>query len=360
MKVGDVLTAEKSSVLKALDALRRDWRIIGPTRGVDGEVVFAEIASSQDLFFDYVNELDPIKRFFAPQTEPLFRFRLEGVPELQPPEPPPKQILFGVRSCDVKALEHWDKFYGGRFVDELYFARRERTVVVSLACNKPLPTCFCICTDTGPYLKSGFDVQLTDLGDRYLVEVGTEKGLAVLAQGGLEATEATEADLKQRAERMRQCDAQFVTTAYMAKGIIQLTQGRVKPELWEEMGRECFSCGACTHLCPMCTCFDVQDFMEDTTCGVRERCWDSCQYSGYTRETSGHNPRAATSRRVERRFFHKLSFQYMQQDGHHGCVGCGRCIISCQAMGLLDLPAVLKRLRREGQPVEPARTLPQD
>jgi|YelNatPaOPRAMG01_1025707.scaffolds.fasta_scaffold02680_11 sulfhydrogenase subunit beta (sulfur reductase) len=359
MTVGDVLVASKREMLAALDRLRSGWHVIGPTKGPDGEVVFDEIHSTDQLYFDYVNELDPVKRFLAPHTEELFRFRLDGVPRLEAPEPPPKQILFGIRSCDVKGIQHWDKFYSGKFTDDLYFARRDRTVLISLACNKPLETCFCICTDTGPFLKEGFDVQLTDLGESYLVEIGTEKGQAVLEEGQLRATRAGEADLKKRDELMRQCDAQFQTTAYMAKGIIQMTNGRVKPELWEEMGRECFSCGACTHLCPMCTCFDVQDFMVDATCGVRQRCWDSCQYAGYSRETSGHNPRAATARRIERRFYHKLSFQYMKQDGHHGCVGCGRCIIACEAIGLLDLPAVLKRLRREGQPAEPIRVPPE-
>jgi len=359
MNVGDVLVCPKGDFLQTLDRLQKGWRIIGPTKGPDGEVIFDEVESSKEFFFDYVNELDPPKRFLAPPTEELFRFCLNGKPKLELPKPPPKQILFGIRSCDVKGILHWDKFYSGKFVDDLYFARRERTVLISIACNTPLETCFCICTDTGPYLKDGYDVQLTDLGDLYLVEVGSEKGVAVLEEGKLQATPASEEHLQRRDELMRQCDAQFETAAYMAKGIIQMTKGRVKPELWEEMGRECFSCGACTHLCPMCTCFDVQDFMEDSQCGVRERCWDSCQYAGYTREASGHNPRGAAARRIERRFYHKLSYQYMQEDGHHGCVGCGRCIIACEAMQLLDLPAVLKRLRREGQPVEPVRVPPE-
>ena len=105
-----------------------------------------------------------------------------------------------------------------------------------------------------------------------------------------------------------------------------------------------------THVCPICTCFDVIDRMENSKSGVRSRCWDSCQYSGFTREASGHNPREKTKERIKRRFYHKFSYQYVQVDGHHGCVGCGRCITVCEAIGLLDVPNVVQRLRRDGQP----------
>ena len=354
MNVGDKLSAPKDRILRALDRLRKNWKIIGPTEGPDGEVIFREIDSSDEITFNYVNELDPIKRFLAPPTEELFKFRTNGQPKLELPEDPPKQVLFGIRSCDVKGIQHWDQFYSGKFVDDVYFARRNNTVLISLACNEPLETCFCICTDTGPWLKEGggYDVQLTDLGERFLVEIGTEKGLQVLEEAGFQAEAASAEELARRDELMHLCDTKFETTAFMAKGIVQMTNGRVRDSLWEEMGHECFSCGACTHLCPMCTCFDVEDVMEGEDCGRRERCWDSCQYAGYSREASGHNPRAATGSRIQRRFYHKLSFAYIKQDGHHGCVGCGRCIIACEAIGLLDLPAVLKRLRREGQPVE--------
>ena len=29
---------------------------------------------------------------------------------------------------------------------------------------------------TGPYLEKGFDVQMTDLGDRYFVQIGSPEG----------------------------------------------------------------------------------------------------------------------------------------------------------------------------------------
>jgi formate hydrogenlyase subunit 6/NADH:ubiquinone oxidoreductase subunit I len=242
-----------------------------------------------------------------------------------------------------------DGFYQGAFYDSLYWARRKSTLIISIACNKPNENCFCICCNGGPWLESGFDLQLTDLGNEFLVDVGSTAGGRFLEEWTMPLEKALKRHETRRRELMEICDAQMIPTAYLAKACIQITNNRVREELWEEMGAECFSCGGCTHVCPCCTCFDVVDCPQSAQSGTRIRCWDSCQYSGFTREASGHNPRARAKERVKRRFYHKLSYAYIQQDGHPGCVGCGRCITVCEAFGLLDISAVVKRLRRDGQ-----------
>ena len=40
--------------------------------------------------------------------------------------------------------------------------------------------------------------------------------------------------------------------------------------------------------------------------GLRARTWDACLYGGFTREASGHNPRASQALRLKRRHEHKL------------------------------------------------------
>lgn len=349
MNVGQKLIIDKKLFLKGLGIyLRKRVKVIGPTRGPDGEVEFRPISSTDEIIFDYVNELDPLKRFLTPSTEDLFRFSSNGRLKIEPAEKIDRQILFGIRSCDVQGILHMDRFFSGTYQDNYYLDRRRNTTIISMACNKALDTCFCICCDGGPWLENGFDLQLTDFGDRFLVEIGSEQGVDVVTKMNWKAVAATAADLEHRMELMQKCDEQMMPTAYLAKAVIQITNNRVKEDLWDEMGFECFSCGGCTHVCPLCTCFDVNDKMESPDCGVRFRCWDSCQYSGFTREASGHNPRAKVKERIKRRFYHKLSYPYILQDGHPGCVGCGRCITVCEAINLLDVPAVVKRIRRDG------------
>jgi sulfhydrogenase subunit beta (sulfur reductase) len=348
MQSGEKHIVDKQQFLHHLALVAQKTTVIGPCRMPDGDVTFQPIKKIEDITFDYVNELYPLKRFFTPAFEKLFDFdRRSAKPMLHAPEKPEAQILFGARSCDVQGIHHMDGFFRGAFYDNAYLDRREATTVISIACNKPLNTCFCICCNAGPSLSTGFDLQLTDFGDRFLVDVGSEKGAALLQN--INTTTAGEADQEHRKALMQACDEKMIPTAYLAKAVIAITNNRVREELWEEMGSECFSCGGCTHVCPCCTCFDVSDDIYPDQTGMRYRCWDSCQYSGFTREASGHNPRAKSKERVKRRFYHKLSFAYIQQDGHPGCVGCGRCITVCQAFGLLDIAAVVKRLRRDGQ-----------
>jgi len=350
MKVGQKYIIKKEHMLTLLDDLRQEMDVIAPTKMPDGEVTFQKIESSKEITFDYVNDFEPLKRFLTPTKETLFQFKLDGSkPELQPVTFERQQLIFGIRSCDVQGIAHMDKFFSGAYHDNYYWQRREKTILISMACNTPLDTCFCICCNGGPWLDGGFDLQLTDFGDRFLVDVGSDKGVQLLQKVASHLQEAHEEDEEHRRELMQKCDEQMIPTAYLAKAIIQITNNRVKEELWEEMGAECFSCGGCTHVCPCCTCFDVNDCMVDENTGERFRCWDSCQYSGFTHEASGHNPRAKTKERVKRRFYHKLSYAYVLQDGHPGCVGCGRCITVCEAFGLLDISAVVKRIRRDGR-----------
>jgi len=345
---------DKKAFLKSMDGLAKQNTVIAP-QALGDEVTFAPIASSQKIILDYVNDFDPLKRFFMPAREDLFTFQLQDKkPILQPVEFNRPTILFGIRSCDVQGLVHMDGFFKGAFYDDLYWQRRQNTTIISMACNKPLPTCFCICCNGGPCLEAGFDLQLTDLGDQFLVDVGSDRGQKLFDGMKLLAEPSEHRHEEQRKALMQACDEQMQPTAYLAKACIMISNNRVREELWEEMGDECFSCGGCTHVCPCCTCFDVNDCMTSRSKGVRFRCWDSCQYSGFTREASGHNPRGMAKERVKRRFYHKLSYAYIQQDGHPGCVGCGRCITVCQAFGLLDISAVVKRLRREGVAEVPA------
>ncbi len=350
MQAGIRLLVSKQAFLESLAKCMKKRSVIGPTKMADGEINFAPLRSLRQLSFEYVNDFDPLKRFFTPAREELFAFELSGAkPRLKPPAAAPPRILFGVRSCDVQGFAHMDGFFRGAFSDGPYWQRRNNTLIISLACNRPQETCFCICCNGGPWLESGFDLQLTDLGAEFLIDVGSAAGRRFLEEWQVPAEKARKKHEMLRQELMQACDALMQPTAYLAKACVQITNNRVGEELWEEMGAECFSCGGCTHVCPCCTCFDVVDCMTGENSGARIRCWDSCQYSGFTREASGHNPRAQAKERVKRRFYHKLSYAYIQQDGHPGCVGCGRCITVCEAFGLLDISAVVKRLRRDGQ-----------
>ena len=345
MKAGGAFILKKSDAPMFFASVARERRLIAPKAHFGGDIMFDEVASPGEIVWEYTHDVYPPKRFVLPHFEDMFRyetgeaFRIEDVAEAQP------QAIVGIRSCDVKAIRAQENFFGGEIVDPYFKARSDNTVLFSLVCNKPVKKeCFCICCDAGPWLDSDFDVQLTDLGDRFLFEIGSEKGQKASSAGAHMLSPAGDEDLDERKRIELQADSLFETTAYLAKAINFITSDEVPDQVWEELGATCFRCAACTNLCPVCTCFTVDDRPEGDASFVRCRSWDSCQYAGFTREASGHNPRATFGSRVKRRFFHKASYQYVTRDGRHGCVGCGRCVSACLTQ--LDLPTVVKHIRR--------------
>lgn len=345
MNVGDKLVLKKTAVMAFFASIAHDMRLIAPKRRFAGDVIFDVVESPEDIAWSYGHDIYPPKRYVLPHYEDMFQYRMGGKPHVENLLEAPKQAIVGIRSCDVSAIRFQEKFFGSPIVDPYYMRRAENTVLFSLVCNEPpKKECFCICCDAGPYLESGFDVQLTDLGDRYLYEIGSEKGLSATAEGAYMLEPAEPNDLAGRKRIELRSDSLFETVSYIAKAIMFITEDQVPDEVWEELGSTCFRCAACTNLCPVCTCYTVDECAQADGSFTRCRSWDSCQFSGFTREASGHNPRPTFGSRVKRRFYHKASYQYIMRDGRHGCVGCGRCVSAC--LTKLDLPSVVKRIRR--------------
>ena len=102
--------------------------------------------------------------------------------------------------------------------------------------------------------------------------------------------------------------------------------------MWRRHGERCLSCRICTYVCPTCRCFDVADRVVAERSGVthieRIRVWDACTSTNYRRAAGGHNSRPTKPGRIRNRFFCKFCY-YPEDFGALGCVGCGRCIVSC-------------------------------
>jgi ferredoxin len=319
--------------------------VVAPRAAHGGDVAFRPVTSPGQVCWDGDNPLHPPKAVAQPQTDPLATIARDGGGfRVVPAGPPRPRVLLLVRSCDATALAYVARLQAADLPDPAFRARADATAVVTLACTRPCPLGFCVCSDAGPFLRAGFDVQLTDLGTRYLAEVGSERGAALVALAAERFRPAEPADVARRCELEEAARRSFGDeTCHFASAMRRVSTGRVAAELWEDVARRCLECGACTLLCPACTCFSVKDQRRDGH-WVRCRTWDSCQYAAFTLEASGHNPRERQRERVKRRFFHKVSAQYFRRDGAVGCVGCGRCVQAC--FGATDMPAVVAAIRK--------------
>ena len=336
---------QRAAVTKWLEKLLDLGEVIAPVRGPCGDVVFSAIRAPVQVVWDFANPLHPPKQFLLPQTDPIVRIKRNGQRhEVEAIRDGGHRVLFKARSCDAKGIAFLTHMHAMEPADASYLRRANNLTIITLACTTPCPQGFCVCTDSGPFLNDGYDIQLTDLGRNYLVEVGSEKGEAAAACISSLLRAATDAELSQRKRLEAEARNRFgKETCHFASAMRRVSTGRVPDSLWERMSDWCLECGGCSLVCPTCYCFSIKDRGRDGT-WIRCRMWDSCQYSAFTLEASGHNPRQARKERMKRRFFHKVSAQYYQRDGMVGCVGCGRCIKAC--LGATNMPAVVGAIRK--------------
>jgi len=316
---------------KINDLLARSFEkrhIYLPLEGEGGDVQFVRLDEKgelEKLNLNYDKLTIPPKTIGFPQLESLFEYKAG---EINPtvPVPTPK-LLFGLRACDLKGILFVDEFFKRDFDDIYYLNRKEGRLTVVIGCTSSSPNCFCTSTGTGPFLEEGFDLQLVDLGDRYLVEVGSEDGEKFIDEFKDLFRDASEDEISRSGEVKAAAEEAVTLKLDFKEAILRLTEDDVPREIYEEIAERCISCGGCLYVCPTCTCFNVFDDVKEGE-GARFRNWDGCVFEGYTREASNNNPRRKKHLRAARRYQHKLKYDY-QETGISGCVGCGRCLTSC-------------------------------
>lgn len=339
----------KKDIKTLVDRCLKIAEVIAPIRSPHGDIIFNPLTSPSEMALEqgFENSIIPPKEFFLPQEETLLTYRRDKDGYKLEPSilDEQKSIILGIRPCDVSAILFLDRLFKSDFKDIYYLKKREKTTLISLGCHEPQDTCFCICTDCGPFLTFGFDLQLTDLANKYFVEIGTPKGEKIIRDNKDLFTDVSVADVKNKQDVVESAKNKFKSArAYFSKTIRRVSAEKVDKKIWDELGQRCFSCGGCSHVCPTCSCFDVMDLLGFTEEYDRMRTWDSCMFAGFTIEASGHNPRSEKKDRVCRRYYHKLSYQYVKKNGTHGCVGCGRCIVTC--LGDINMPVVVEKIRR--------------
>lgn len=331
----------KNQLSTLVNRLMKEYRLIAPTRR-SGELRFAQVTTPQDVVLDYRNTTKAPKAALFPQVECMMRFeqKLDHLNEVREiTEDTTPTIILGIRPCDARSLLLFDKvFIADKYVDLYYQARRENTLIFALACDHPRPTCFCHAFGSGPYDRAGADVFLRDAGDAYLFEPVSEQGAKVLA--GLAFPTADQAHLEQ-AEKVEGEALARLSPIEPVEGIREMLALLFDSKVWAQIAEKCIACGTCTFACPGCHCFNIEDRVLAQG-GERVRAWDGCMFPNFTLHASGHNPRSDQAARWRQRTMHKFAYLPLNA-GLYGCVGCGRCILSCPVR--LDIREVLRQVR---------------
>lgn len=323
----------------------RGYRVIGPTK-TDDAIVLAEISSADDLPMGWGVDVGPgnyrlrrrdddaafghsagpqtWKQFLHPHRQKLWSSDGDEAQDQ------PRYAFLGVRGCDLAAIGTLNGVLGnGEHPDGGFTGRLSQLFVVAVNCTEPGGLCFCASMGTGPSAGPGYDLALTERVDvdgiRYVVDVGSEEGEAVLAAIGHRDAEQPEidsarSDVAEAAHRMgRQMPSTDLRTL--------LIESRESPH-WEQVASRCLTCGNCTMVCPTCFCTNVSD-VTDLTGDHAERWmeWASCFEFDFTFVHEG-SVRQSGASRYRHWLTHKLG-TWHDQFGTSGCVGCGRCIAWC-------------------------------
>lgn len=366
LPLGSFVSIEKPQLQAVVDRLvQLGFRTIGPQVS-DGAVVYDDLESVEqlpvgyldeqdggkyrlrqtgDAWFDYVVGPHSLKNYIFPPRDTLLKLdRIEDNWQIRVPDPPSQPLaVIGPRACDLHALRMQDRvFLGDQYVDPAYQSRREKLFVVAVNCRRAAATCFCHSMKTGPAVTFGFDLALTELSDRFVVQIGSERGADVI--GAAEWSPATAAQVEE-ARRL----PKDLETEMNRRGTNEDTAGsngeprprhldtyeirdlllnNLEHPRWQEVAERCLACANCTMVCPTCFCSSVEEVTDLTGDHVRrERSWASCFTAEHSYMNSG-TVRKSTRSRYRQWLTHKLATWYDQFDTS-GCVGCGRCITWC-------------------------------
>jgi ferredoxin len=312
-----------------------DYRVAGPlAKGT--KFAFGQITDPADLRLDYNTSILPPKKYLQPQEERMMTFSHSGEPLVEMTLEAPPTVILGVHTCDLHGIQVLDKAFSQGYPDAYYLERRKNTLLVGIECLEPCDEhSFCKSMNTLT-VSNGYDLHLTDLGEAYSVDVGSEAGEALLAKYA-DARPATEADMQ---ALNRVLSAKWPRFPYKLKvdvgELVSLMKQSYDSPLWDDLAGICLACGQCTLVCPTCFCFNVYDEIDlNLRDGERLRRWDSCQLDEFARVAGGENFREHQAARLRHRFMRKGRY-LMEKYGELGCTGCGRCARSC----LVDISPV--------------------
>jgi ferredoxin len=324
-------TATRDALRSWLDALASDGELVAP-RDVDGHVLYRRVESSAEITFEYERPELSAKEFVFPQTELLLRMEKRGTEvTIEEVFSEGRQVIFGIRPCDAHGFKTIDALFLDQDPPDAHYQRhRDRTVLVGLACPQMWEGCFCTSVGGAPDDPGNLDVLLTPADGVYWVQAVTSRGRALV-----ESLETQESALEPTRSDVRAESVPVIPP--------RAWRSLFPDQIWMRHGERCLSCRICTYVCPACRCFDLTDrVVAQTAQGTRIeriRAWDACTSTNYRRAAGGHNTRPTKPVRLRNRFFCKFCY-YPEDYGPLGCVGCGRCIVSCPVD--IDITEVLR------------------
>jgi ferredoxin len=312
------LSIKKDEWDKALERMLSSYSVFATINngfGLDYELVTP--ANIRGISYNKPKPATSLKSFFLPVSEDVTSDRLQEE----------YRIIIGVPNCDVMGLRLLDEIYLDKeFKDIFYRQRRENTLLISSDCFEKNTFCHCTSYDIKPYASEDADLTIIYIKDEIILGVISEKGEEFTRQLTM-LKPAGDGEIMDEIEKNHKAVDSLLKISnknlpdYTKTGTIV----RNAPEnIWEKYSAHCVSCGACTTICPTCSCF----LLIDKPGFEKVKQMDACQYPGFERTAGGEDPLYELPKRFRNRYMCKYVWK-PEKFRSPACTGCGRCIEGC-------------------------------
>ena len=303
---------------KAIEQLLLSYTIFASVENEYG--LDYELITPSDIVKISYNKPKPstsLKSFFLPVKENVTSEKVDEKP----------RIILGIPNCDIEGLGLLDEIYlDSEFNDVFYKKRRENTLLIGSDCFGAQEHCHCSSYNIKPYSEDNADLAVINLNGTIVLRILSAKGEefvkkipAVLSLDDKDTISLIEKE-------------QLVTEKILSdsnRGLPDYKETcklvtNAKKNIWEKYSAKCVSCGACTVICPTCTCF----LLIDKPGFEKLKQMDACQYPGFERVAGGEDALAELHNRFRNRYMCKYAWK-PEKFKSLACTGCGRCIEAC-------------------------------
>ncbi|RJQ54573.1 MAG: hydrogenase [Actinobacteria bacterium] len=303
---------------------------------------YLPVQSFDEIDLDYETTTHSAKTYFLPYKENLSTYEFEdGKWEQEISYRIMPRFLLGLHACDIHALLKLDKVLARDvFPSPYYVSRRQNTFVVGID-HDPCEGGFCHSLGTNS-VTHGFDLFLTDLGDRYLVEIKSSRGYQLLGQA--RTNDVSDEDAQEYVRVRRRISEGFKDHVEV-QDIPHLLDIEFDSDVWRKWGDKCLSCGSCAMSCPTCYCYGIQERVsQDWRHGNKTKQLYSCNLLDFAEVSGGRNFRPDRATRLKYRYYHQHR-GFVESYDEPKCVGCNRCGKACLAG--IEPAKVIRDLRME-------------
>lgn len=327
-------TIDKEEFKNLVDIHFRYVERIGPRKtGADARgrpiYQYLPIGNFEDMDLAYDTTEYSAKTYFIPFRETLssYTFGKKDWKQTITYRKTPR-LIAGLHSCDINALVRLDRIFAeDYFPNPYYLSRRENTFTIGISCAHPCDGGFCSSVGTGN-VTQGFDLFLTDIGERYFVQIGSDKGFNAVKQIDSHDVSDKEKRLYLLKRNRFECEMKKKISVENLPNLLDI---EFESSVWKKWGDKCLSCGSCAMVCPTCYCYGItEELSMDFKTGKKVKQLYSCNLYDFATVAGNHNFRPERSTRLKYRYYHQHR-GFVKSFGFPLCVGCNRCGRACLA-----------------------------